>query len=139
MKTIATIAIAAIMLQGCVSTTANLKADPGAKMEFTTDQPYQLVYKNLLTKMRDCLGEGQIGMSFATMIIRNELYPDLGTAEVSQVMENAGVTNYYMHFDIVKLEAKKTSVTGYTQYSINGQKFLGRAKQWAIDSNSTCR
>ena len=104
--------------------------------EFTVDQNYQRVYRNLLTKFRDCMGEGWAG-AFASFHVVEGLYPDLGEAEISHMMTNAGTKNYYMHVEIKEVTADKTSVKAYVQLS-TWKRQLEKVRPWATDPAATC-
>lgn len=104
--------------------------------QFTTDQNYQRVYRNLLTKFRECKGEGWAGV-FADIHIVEGLYPDLGEAEISYMMSNFGTKNYYLHIDITKITANKTNVKAYIQLS-TWKRSLSRIKPWATNPNASC-
>lgn len=127
-----------MLIQGCVSTTANLKLDPGASDEFTVNDNYQRVYKRMQTKFHDCLGEGIIGLR-ASMHIKNNLYPDLGEAEISYMMRNVGAANYLIHTDITKITANETKVKSYMQIKMNSGKQLAIIRKWATDTTTACK
>jgi hypothetical protein len=113
-----------------------LRESSSKRIEFKVEENYQRVYKNLLDKMHECIGEGWAGV-FASYHIKNELYSELEEGEITFLMSNAGMQNYYMHMDVASISAEQTKVDAFVYYS-TWAKNLPLIKQWASDSNSSC-
>jgi len=125
------------LLTGCAAgTVKDLKSDPANSIRVQIDQNYQRVYKNLLERMQECMGEGWVGV-FAQNHIRHAMYSELQEANISFVMSNLGYQNHYLHVDIKALEQEKTKLEAFVYFS-TWRSALGRIEAWARDTNATC-
>ena len=136
MKNIITISICVLLASCAASNVKGLRENYSKKIEFTVEENYQRVYKNLLDKVHECMGEGWAGV-FASFHIKNELYNELKEGEITFLMSNAGMQSYYMHIDVTSISEKRTKVDAYVYYS-TWEKELPLIRQWAFDDNSSC-
>ena len=136
MKNIIIISICVFLTSCAASNVKELKENPSKTIEFTIEENYQRVYKNLLEKMNECMGEGWAGV-FASTHIKHELYNELKEGNITFLMSNAGSQSYYMHIDVASIADKKTRINAYVYYS-TWEKNLPLVKQWAFDGNSSC-
>jgi len=130
------IAIFLFLMSCAASNIKELKEHYSKKIEFTVDNNYQRVYKNILDKMHECKGEGWAGV-FASYHIQHELYNDLKEGYITFLMSNAGSQSYYMHIDVASISDEQTNVNAYVYYS-TWEKNLPLVKQWAFYGNSGC-
>jgi hypothetical protein len=105
-------------------------------MSITLQQGYQTTYKNVVGKMRECIGEGWAG-AFAQYHIQGDLYSDLKKGEISYTMSNAGVQSYYMQIDIKDAESNQTQLDAYVSLSA-WKKYFDDVQRWAIDESAPC-
>ena len=136
MKKIIIISIFAFLTPCAASNVKELKDNPSKTIAFTVEENYQRVYKNILDKMHECMGEGWAG-AFASTHIKHELYNDLKEGNITFLMSNAGSQSYYMHIDVASIEDKKTRINTYVYYS-TWEKNLPLVEQWARDGKSSC-
>jgi hypothetical protein len=110
--------LASFALTGCVgaSNVGDLKSNPANKQSITVNYNYQKVYKIVKDGMYDCFGIGAIS-SYADYHIKNEMYSELGEAEVSFFMSNWGTQNYLLHVDIDKTQDDLTNIDVYSYLS----------------------
>lgn len=135
--TIALVAAIAVLLTGCAPGSAReLKAQPGYESHAEVDVPYQRAYKNSLEKVRECIGEGAVGL-FASHQIKSDIFTDLQEARISYVMLNLGQQNYYMQIDFKGLGANKTRIDAYG-HSAGWRGLMDRVKVWAVDEGAPC-
>lgn len=126
-----------VLLASCAtSNVKELKRYSGNSVEFTVEENYQRVYKNLLDKIHECKGEAWAGES-ASYRIRDELFTELKEGHITFIMSNAGSQSYYIHIDIISIADKKTKAKAYVYYSTQ-KDYLPLIKQWAFDGNSGC-
>jgi len=135
-KNIAVIVICFVLTACAASNVRDLRDNSSAQMEFKVEENYQRVYKNLLDKMHECVGEGWAGV-FASYHINSELYNELGEGEISFMMSNAGMQSYYMQMDVASLSEAQAKVNAYVYYS-TWEKNLPLIKQWAVNGDSSC-
>jgi len=137
MKTFAAISIAAALLAGCAAgNVSEIRADPANAVRLDLDQNYQRVYKNVLDKMHECIGESWAGV-FAQVRIRHALYSDLQEGNIGYVMDNLGVANHYLQVDIKGLPNNKTRLDAYVHFA-TWKPHLDRVKAWAVDGQAPC-
>lgn len=126
-----------VLLASCAtSNVKELKRYSGNSVEFTVEENYQRVYKNLLDKLHECKGEAWTDVS-ASYHIRNELFNERKEGHITFIMSNAGIHSYYMHIDFTSIADKKTKAKAYVYYS-TWEDYLPLIKQWALDGNSGC-
>lgn len=129
------LSIASIALCGCAATSIReIKSSPAATTSFETNINYQRLYKNLVTKFSECMGEGYVG-GFATTHIKHALYSDLKEATISYTMDNLG-QNIYYHADIIGTE-KGSKVIAYVSLN-TWKRTLDNTKNWATDADAPC-
>ena len=137
MKIILTCLALPIFLIGCAAGTVNeLRSDPANSIHVEIKQNYQRVYKNLLEKMRECMGEGWAG-AFAQFHIRHAMYNELREANISFVMSNLGQQNHYLQVDIRGLEDEKTKLDAFI-YFPTWKSTLAKVQPWATDEKAKC-
>ncbi len=100
------------------------------------DQNYQRLYKNLLRKMDECAGEGQVGL-FAQLHIKQTILSDLKEASISYMMTNLGTQSYYLHVDIHGIGEDRSKLDAYVAYS-TWKDWLPRVERWARQPDATC-
>ena len=126
-----------VLLASCAtSNVKELKRYSGNSVEFTVEENYQRVYKNLLDKLHECKGEVWAGES-ASYRIRDELFTELKEGHITFIMSNAGSQSYYIHIDFTSIADEKTKAKAYVFYSTR-KDYLPLIKQWAFDGNSGC-
>lgn len=136
MKKIIVILISSLLASCAASNVKELRENSSKVIEFSVEENYQRVYKNVLDKMHECLGEGWAGV-FASYHIKSELYSELKEGEITFLMSNAGIQSYYLHADIFGISEEQTKVDAYAYYS-TWEKSLPLIKQWASDGDSSC-
>lgn len=87
-----------IFVGSCATTTTSFKQGASASRDFVVDENYQAVYRRLANLAR-CTDGAWAGL-FASFQTDAQLYPELGSAEVSHRMTNVGVNNYYWLVEI---------------------------------------
>lgn len=137
MKTIVASLTLATLLTGCAAgNVSEIRADPANSVRVEIDQNYQRVYKNVLDKMHECIGESSAGM-FAQVRIRHALYSDLQEGNIGYVMDNLGVANHYLQVDIKGLPNNRTRLEAFVHFS-TWKPHLERVTAWAIDGRAPC-
>lgn len=134
-KALTTLALAATLTGCAASSPKTLKADPARKVSVQIDQNYQRVFKNVLDKFQECVGEGRIGV-FADMHIKNVMLSDLKEAEISVMMTNLG-NYYYYHADIKEIAPGKTQFDAAIIYQ-TWSRWLDRSVAWAQNGDADC-
>lgn len=125
------------LLSGCAAGTVNeLRSDPANSIKLEINQNYQRVYKNLLEKMQECMGEGWVGV-FAQNHIRHAMFNELQEANISYVMSNLGYQNHYLHVDIKGSGRDNTKMDAFVHFS-TWRSVLSRVEVWATDAKATC-
>lgn len=136
MKPLATAALA-LVLAGCAAgNVSEIRADPANAIRMELDQNYQRVYKNVLDKMHECIGESWAGL-FAQVRIRHALYSDLQEGNIGYVMDNLGQANHYLQVDIKGLPGNKTQLAAYV-YFPTWRPQLDRVRAWAMNGQAPC-
>lgn len=129
--------ITCVFIASCAaSNVKEIKKYSGSSVEFTVEENYQLVYKNLLDNIHECKGEVWAGES-ASYRIKDELFTDLKEGHITFIMYNNGSQSYYIHTDMTLIADNKTKVKSYI-YDFTGEDYLPLIKQWAFDGNSGC-
>jgi hypothetical protein len=129
--------ITCVFLASC--TTSSVKESKklsASSVEFTVEENYQRVYKNLLDKTHECKGEVWAGES-ASYRIRDELFTELKEGHITFIVYNSGSQSYYIHTDITLIADNKTKAKVYI-YKNTRKEYLPLIKQWALDGNSSC-
>lgn len=137
MKAIVASLTLAALLAGCAAgNVSEIRTDPANAVRIEIDQNYQRVYKNVLDKMHECIGESWAGM-FAQVRIRHALYSDLQEGNIGYVMDNLGVANHYLQVDIKGLPNNRTRLEAFVHFS-TWKAHLERVQAWAIDGRAPC-
>lgn len=125
------------LLSGCAAgTVKELQSHPAAILDENIDLNYQRVYKNVLDKMRECIGEGWAG-AFAQYHIQNELLSDLKESHIGFMMSNAGMQSHYLQVDIFGLNENKSNMK--VMVAIETWKpYLSKIDNWAKNKDATC-
>ncbi len=125
------------LLAGCAAgTVKELKSAPGNSIHIEINQNCQRVYKNVLEKMQQCLGEGW-GGAFAQYHVRHAIFSELQEANISWIMSNLDYQNHYLHVDLKGLQYDKTKLDAFVYFS-GARQILVNVQAWATDANSTC-
>lgn len=111
-------------------------ATPENKISVVIDQNYQTVYKRLLDKLSECLGEAQVGL-FANMHIKSDIFSELREARVSYMMTNLGTQSYYFHANIAGTGIDTTKLDGFVYYG-TWRPILPKLAAWASKDNAPC-
>jgi hypothetical protein len=129
--------ITCVFLASC--TTDNVKEPKklsATSVEFTIEENYQRVYKNIFDKLHECKGEVWAGES-SSYRIRDELFTDLKEGHITFIVYNNGSQSYYIHTDLTLINDNKTKAKSYI-YNYTQKDYLPLIKQWARDGNSGC-
>ena len=125
------------VLAGCAAgNVKQIQTEPANALHVQIDQNYQRLYKNLLRKMDECAGEGQVGL-FAQLHIKQTILSDLKEASISYMMTNLGTQSYYLHVDIHGIGEDRSKLDAYVAYS-TWKDWLPRVERWARQPDATC-
>ena len=125
------------LLAGCAAgNVKQIQTEPANALHVEIDQNYQRLYKNLLRKMDECAGEGQVGL-FAQLHIKQTILSDLKEASISYMMTNVGTQSYYLHVDIFGVGEDRSKFDAYVAYS-TWKSWLPRVERWARNPAATC-
>ena len=131
------IVLSVVLLTGCAAgNVKQIQTEPANALHVEIDQNYQRLYKNLLRKMDECAGEGQVGL-FAQLHIKQTILSDLKEASISYMMTNLGTQSYYLHVDIFGIGEDRSTLDAYVAYS-TWKGWLPRVERWARQPDSPC-
>lgn len=102
-------ASAAIVLAGCAPSTVLELKDEATPVEFTTEKPYQRVFKDLKGELDRCIFGGFL---MANARVDAQLYPDLGEGEISVRYNNMGDKSVFLLVEVLD-QSQSTLVTAY--------------------------
>ena len=128
--------IAVFTLEGCTPNTAGgVRAlEATKKSTFIADENYQAVYRKILDMTRKC-SEG--GMITAQMIVKNDLYTDIQSGNISVELHGGLGVSVYTVTDVKAIAENKTEVTNH--FASAG--WMNRApiiKKWALENYKEC-
>lgn len=106
------VAALALLVSGCAPSTVLELREEATPVTFTTEAPYQRVFKDLKDEITRCtLG----GAMVATTIIDAQLYPDLGEGEISIRYNNMGDKSVFLNVEIFDQEGqeRRTRITAH--------------------------
>ena len=124
------------LLYGCASTMAtDLRASPALTYEVDVNVNYQLVHERILSKLRECNGEGGVGGP--VIFIPNEIYTEKKKSSIAWVMAHGGLQKYNLQIDINATNADETHIQAFAIHN-NWQKTLDLIESWATNPDSGC-
>jgi len=137
MKIVILLSVIIGLLAGCAAgSVKELQSNPAKTINLELNKNYQQVYKNVLVKMQECMGEGWAGV-FAQTQIKHVMYNDLQEANISYMMTNLGRNLYYLQVDIKGLSPKTTNISASVYYP-TWKPSLNSVVAWAHDGNAPC-
>jgi hypothetical protein len=126
-----------VLLHGCASINASdLRNSAKITDSIDVDVNYQLAHERILTKLRECNGEGSVGPG-STISIPNEIYSDLKKSSIAWTISGGGLHNYLLQIDLTAIGPNKTHIQSYVVNS-NWKKTIDSLRSWATNPNSTC-
>lgn len=86
-----------IFLAGCAPSSIIELRQQSEPVEFSANQPYQRVSKNIKNELERCISAGFL---FASTTVNSQIYSDLGEAEISVTNYNMGDQSVFLDIQI---------------------------------------
>lgn len=86
-----------LFMAGCAPSSVIELRQQSEPVEFSSNQPYQRVSKNIKDELERCVSAGFL---FASTTINSQIYPDLGEAEISVTNYNMGDQSVFLDIQI---------------------------------------
>lgn len=136
MRRSALLSLAVLATTGCAPATLQelrSRAEP-PDAEFTTNQPYQAVYRTISEMSRKCF---QGGLFTGQMVVQSDLYTDIKTGQVSVALHGGFGVDTYLGTDIAALSEQTTGVKVYA--GIRTWKFkVPQVQRWVETGDRSC-
>ena len=127
--------VAVVVLAGCApATIEGVRQAPAGHETLVLDQPYQQVYRTVVTNARRCY---QTGMVTAQMVVTGDLYTDTQTGQVTVALHGGLGVDTYMGVDIKALDDKRSQVDTFVSLS-TWTRALPMVKRWLTQGDTPC-
>jgi hypothetical protein len=109
-----------VLLAGCANfTSQQLRADTTPVRTFDVAQPYQAVYRTILTQARTCYA-GSILLN--PIMVEGELFPDTASGQIAVNLYRVGQMVALFAVDVSALSAMHTRVVIYAYWSAQAKR-----------------